>query len=174
MRLDSARSQTIIAAVADPIPLLDLTLRPHRSLSPTGFAWLMALLCAVSFVAGVVFFLVGAWPVVGFLGIDVLLVWIAFRASYARGRRRERVTLYADRLEIERVDPQGRIATESWQPYWLKVDLAGNPATVRLTSHGRSTRLGAFLPIDEREPLARTIADALEKLRYSPSTSRIE
>jgi uncharacterized membrane protein len=158
-------------------PLLDLTLRPHRSLSPAGFAWLMGLLCAVSFVAGLVFFLAGAWPVIGFLGVDVLLVWIAFRASYARGRQHERVVLYADRLEIERVDSQGRRATESWQPYWLKVDLAarpGHPAAVRLTSHGRSTWLGGFLPIDERAPVARLIDDALGKLRYSPSTSRIE
>jgi uncharacterized membrane protein len=160
--------------MAGPTPLLDLTLRPHRSLSPAGFAWLMGLLCAVSFVAGLVFLLVGAWPVVGFLGLDVLLVWIAFRASYARGRQRERVTLFEDRLEIERVDPQGRTTTESWQPYWLQVDLAGRPEAVRLTSHGKSTWLGRFLPVDERAPLARTIADALAKLRYSPSTSRIE
>lgn len=160
-----------------PSPLLDLTLRPHRSLSPTGFAWLMALLCGVSFAAGLVFFLVGAWPVIGFLGIDVLLVWIAFRASYARGRQHERIVLHADRLEIERVDPRGKVATETWQPYWLKVDLAdrpGHPAAVRLSSHGKHTWLGAFLPIDEREPVARMIEDALGKIRYSPSTSRIE
>lgn len=160
-----------------PTPLLDLTLRPHRSLSPTGFAWLMGLLCAVSFVAGLVFFLAGAWPVIGFLGVDVLLVWIAFRANYARGRQHERVILYADRLEIERVDSRGRTAVESWQPYWLKVDLAarpGHPATLRLSSHGKSTWLGAFLPIEEREPVARVIEEALAKLRYSPSTSRIE
>jgi uncharacterized membrane protein len=160
-----------------PAPLLDLTLRPHRSLSPAGFAWLMGLLCAVSFVAGLVFFAVGAWPVIGFLGIDVLLVWIAFRASFARGRQHERVVLYADRLEIERVDPKGRVATESWQPYWLKVDLAARPghaAAVRLSSHGKATWLGGFLPIEEREPVARLIEDALAKLRYSPSTSRIE
>jgi uncharacterized membrane protein len=160
-----------------PTPLLDLTLRPHRSLSRTGFVWLMGLLCAVSFAAGLVFFLVGAWPVIGFLGIDVLLVWIAFRASYARGRQHERVTLFEDRLEIERVDSKGATRRETWQPYWLKVDLAaraGQPASVRLTSHGKSTWLGAFLPIEEREPVARLLQDALEKLRYSPSTSRIE
>jgi uncharacterized membrane protein len=163
--------------VDQPTPLLDLTLRPHRSLSPAGFAWLMGLLCAVSFAAGFVFFLVGAWPVVGFLGIDVLLVWMAFRASYARGRQHERIVLFDDRLEIERVDSQGRRATESWQTYWLEVDLAaraGQAHAVRLSSHGKSTWLGGFLPIEEREPVARLIEDALAKLRYSPSTSRIE
>ncbi|MCA3245827.1 MAG: DUF2244 domain-containing protein [Tagaea sp.] len=163
--------------MAGPTPLLDLTLRPHRSLSPRGFAWLMGLLCAVSFVAGLVFFLAGAWPVLGFLGVDVLLVWLAFRANYARGRQHERVVVYEDRLEIERVDPKGRIAVETWQPYWLKVDLAqrpGHPAAVRLRSHGKTTWLGAFLPIEEREPVARMIDEALARARYSPSTSRIE
>lgn len=167
----------MLRPMSGPTPLLDLTLRPHRSLSPAGFAWLMALLCAVSFVAGVVFFLAGAWPVIGFLGIDVLLVWIAFRASYARGRQHERIVLYEDRLDIERVDPWGKVSTETWQPYWLRVDLAsrpGHPASVRLSSHGKSTWLGAFLPIEERAPVARLIDDALAKSRYSPSTSRIE
>jgi len=160
-----------------PAPLLDLTLRPYRSLSPRGFWWLMALLCAVSFAGGVVFYAIGAWPVIGFLGVDVFLVWLAFKASYAGARRYERIVLHEDRLEIERVDPWGKIAHETWQPYWLKVDLAARPghaAAVRLTSHGKTTWLGGFLPIDQREPLARQIDAALRSLRYSPSTSRIE
>jgi uncharacterized membrane protein len=162
---------------APAAPLLDLTLRPHRSLSPRGFWWLMALLCGVSFTAGIVFYAVGAWPVIGFLGVDVALIWVAFKASYATGRRYERIVLREDALEIERVDPWGKATRETWQPYWLKVDLAarpGHPAAVRLSSHGKVTWLGGFLPIDEREPVARIIADALRRVRYSPSTSRIE
>lgn len=164
--------------MTDPAdPLLDLTLRPHRSLSPRGFWWLMALLCGVSFTAGIVFYSVGAWPVIGFLGVDVALVWVAFKASYATGRRYERIVLREDTLEIERVDPWGKVTRETWQPYWLRVDLAarpGHPAAVRLRSHGKVTWLGGFLPIDEREPVAQIIADALKRVRYSPSTSRIE
>lgn len=158
-------------------PLLDLTLRPHRSLSPRGFAVLIGLLCAISFLAGVVFLAVGAWPVIGFLGVDVLLVWVAFRVNYARGRAHERLTLHDDRLEIERVDHWGRRERRSLEPYWLTVELADRGASaplVRLRSHGRTTVVGGFLPVGERAELARLLEEALWRWRQSPSTSRIE
>ncbi|MFL6947012.1 MAG: DUF2244 domain-containing protein, partial [Xanthobacteraceae bacterium] len=66
----------------DEPTLFSATLRPHRSLGRTGFLVLMPLFGAISFVAGMVFFIAGAWPVLGFFGLDVLLVWWAFRANY--------------------------------------------------------------------------------------------
>ena len=57
-------------------------LTPHRSLSRAGFVLVMAVLGAISFAAGMVFLLIGAWPVFGFFGLDVLLVYCAFRANY--------------------------------------------------------------------------------------------
>ena len=42
----------------------------------------MVAIGAVSFVAGVVFLLMGAWPVFGFFGLDVLLLYWAFRLNY--------------------------------------------------------------------------------------------
>jgi uncharacterized membrane protein len=152
-------------------PRLDLILRPHRSLGRRGFFWVMALLCAASFVAGAVFIAVGAWPVVGFLGLDVLLVWIAFKASYAGARARERVTLFDDRLEIERVDAWGRRQTQRLEPYWLSVDHGRH---VALRSHGKATVVGAFLTVEARAELAQTLDAALRRWRQSPSTSRIE
>ena len=152
-------------------PLLDLTLRPHRSLSRRGFAVLMGLLVAVSFAAGAAFVAVGAWPVVGFLGVDVLLVWIALRVSFARGRARERLTLHADRFEIERTDRWGRSERRSLEPYWLRVELADHGAgapLVRLRSHGRSTVVGAFLGAGERAELSRTLDEALARWRRAP------
>jgi uncharacterized membrane protein len=155
-------------------PILNVTLRPHRSLSARGFGVLMGLLCAVSFVAGIVFLSVGAWPVIGFLGVDILLVWIAFRVNYARGRAHERLTLHADRLEIERVDHWGRRQCSSLEPYWLTVELADRGAAaplVQLRSHGRTTVVGAFLPVGERAELARLLEDALGSWRHATRSS---
>lgn len=81
-------------ATLDPPPLLDLELRPHRSLSPAGFGLLMAVLGGASLASGLMFVMIGAWPVFGFLGLDVLGVYIAFRISYARRRAT------ADRLRL--------------------------------------------------------------------------
>jgi uncharacterized membrane protein len=161
--------------------LLDLVLKPHRSLPPRGFFWVMALLCAASFAAGAVFASMGAWPVLPFLGLDVLLVWAAFKASYAGARAREHIALYSDRLEIVSVDSWGRKQRRTLEPYWLNVE-AGEQVALR--SHGRRTVVGAFLDQQARADLARTLAEALAAWRQSPdmrssgvqspSTSRIE
>ncbi len=147
-------------------PDLDLLLRPHRSLSPLGFWVLMAVLIGFSFVGGIVFLLSGAWPVIGFLGIDVLLVYIAFRASYAGGRAYERVRLSSGTLTVERVDPYGRREAFSLQPHWLRVefDESAERSGLRLASHGRSLTIGAFLPPEERAAVAGVIRAALANL----------
>ncbi|MGE3067397.1 MAG: DUF2244 domain-containing protein, partial [Hyphomicrobiaceae bacterium] len=55
-------------------PAFRAMLTPYRSLSPTGFIVLMAALSAISFITGMIFFLSGAWPVMGFCGLDVLFI----------------------------------------------------------------------------------------------------
>jgi len=149
-------------------PLLELTLTPHRSLSHSGFVALMAALVTFNFVAGIVFLMVGAWPVVGFLGLDVLLVWLAFRMSYAHARQAERLALYPDRLSIWRRDPWGREQVTELQPYWLRVRVVrhqGTVARLMLLSHGRRHVIGQFLAPDERERLALHLDDVLAALR---------
>ncbi len=152
-------------------PQLDLLLKPHRSLPPRGFVAVMLALCAASFLAGMVFVSMGAWPVVPFLGLDVLLVWLAFRTSYAGARACERIRLYDDRLEIVRIDPWGRKRTQTLEPYWLSV---ANDERVTLRSHGKTTVVGAFLSVAAQAELAQSLRDALVRWRQSPSTSRIE
>ena len=66
--------------------LFSAVLTPHRSLSATGFLILMMLVGGVSFAAGIVFLMMGAWPVFGFFGLDVLLLYLAFRAQLPRTR----------------------------------------------------------------------------------------
>jgi len=149
-------------------PLAEVTLRPARSLSRGGFAALMAALIGFNFVAGIAFISAGAWPVVGFMGLDVLLVWVAFRASYGSARRSEHLALYADRLELRRRDPWGREAFISLQPHWLRVELERRDQVigrVLLRSHGRETAVGGFLPVHERIALARWLGAALAALR---------
>ena len=77
----------------DPRPRHSFKLTPHRSLGPNGFVLLMALVSFISFVAGVIFWLAGAWPVVGFFGLDVLLIYGAFKLNYAAARIYETVDI---------------------------------------------------------------------------------
>jgi uncharacterized membrane protein len=153
----------------DSTPLLDLVLRPHRSLSPAGFWVIMGVMAAFSFIGGIVFWLAGAWPVIGFLGVDVLLVYIAFKASYAGGRAYERVRLSPGLLTVERVDPWGRHTSFDLPPHWLQVNLDAEQSRLCLTSHGRSLTIAAFLPPEERAQVADEIRAAVARLR-DPST----
>lgn len=142
---------------------LDVTLRPYRSLSPRGFLILMAVLVTASVATGVAFFLIGAWPVPGFLGLDVALVYVAFRANYRRARAWERVRLTPEALTVERGAP-GR-ETKRWvfQPYWLRVESDERHLTI--ASHGRSFELGAFLSDVERLRFAAALHAALARIK---------
>ena len=148
----------------------DAVLMPHRSLSPAGFRLLMALLCAASLASGTYFALHGAWPVFGYFGLDVLLVYLAFRASYRSARLTETVKLTQEALVVERVDPRGRRRHWRFEPYWLRVEMDDPPehtSQLRLTSHGRSLTLGAFLAPAERAELAAALRAALSRQRTS-------
>jgi uncharacterized membrane protein len=152
----------------DAREILHVVLRPHRSLSPTGFWIVMGVLAGVSFSAGTVFWWLGAWPVIGFMGLDVALVYIAFKASYARAHEYERLHLTRRQLTIERVDHWGKVERVALQPYWLRVEIdqpRGRQNRVLLTSHGRALAVGGFLAPAEKAKLAGLLREALATAR---------
>jgi uncharacterized membrane protein len=142
----------------------DAVLNPHRSLSPKGFLILMLALGGISFAAGVAFLAMGAWPVFGFFGLDVLLVYVAFKLNYRSGRLVEAVRLTDRQLCIRRIQPGGQTREWNFEPYWVRVEMDDPPehaSQLTLRSHGRSLTIGAFLAPEERLELARALADAL-------------
>ena len=153
--------------------LFDAVLVPHRSLSPIGFLLVMSLIAAVSFTAGIVFLLQGAWPVFGFFGLDVALVYWAFRASYRSANQYETLRLTEDELAVRRISPSGRVESWSFQPYWLRIHMDEPPnhdSHLTLNSHGTSLVIGAFLPLEERLELADALRTALARQRALPLT----
>ena len=151
--------------------VFDAVLTPNRSLSPRGFVVLMCGICAISFTAGLFFFLVGAWPVVGFMGLDVLLIYLAFRINYRRGRMYETLRLTPRRLAVRRVDSWGEARQWSFQPAWLQVlmdEPPGDDSRLILRSHGRSLAIGGFLTLEERVDLARTLRAAIAEALAVP------
>ena len=160
---------------AGPEPILhyETVLRPHRSLPPRGFLILMLAIAGVSFVTGVAFVAMGAWPVTGFFGLDVLLLYGAFRLSYRSGRVRETVRLAGDDLTVERTSVRGEVRTWRFQAFWLRLRLIEQGAErnrLLLRSHGRELAIGGFLTAEERRSLAAEINDALTRYR-NPNTS---
>ena len=170
-RVNEAAGDVPSSPVPDPaeVPaLFDAVLTPNRSLSPAGFAILMAAIAGVGFVGGMAFLLAGAWPVTGFGAIEIGLFYLLFRLNYRSARIRERIRLTATSLEIERRLQDGSVRRWSFQPYWLKVHIADPPDTdsrLTLSSHGRSLSIGAFLSPDERLEFANALRAELARLR---------
>ena len=156
-----------------PILHYQTVLRPHRSLPPRGFFFLMLAIAGVSFVTGVAFVMMGAWPVTGFFGLDVLLLYGAFRLSYRSGRVRETLRLEGDDLTVERVSVRGEVRSWRFQAFWLRlllIEQGPERNRLLLRSHGRELAIGGFLNAAERRELAAELDAALVRYR-SPSTS---
>jgi uncharacterized membrane protein len=164
----------ITPQTAEPPPpsgpvYLDARLWPNRSLSVRGFQIVMLALAAASFVAGLVFLSMGAWPVVGFFGLDILLVWLAFRASYRAGRReKEEVRVTAERIDVARHDPRGGVRRWTLSPYFAKVDLAepeDSHPEVSLRAGPDSLPLATCLAPEERRSFAGALQQAIDAAR---------
>ena len=148
--------------------LFDAILQPNTSLEPRGFLLLMVAIASVAFVVGMIFMLLGAWPVLGFFGLDVALIYLAFKANYRQARTYETVRLSEGALVVARISPSGKVQRWRFQPYWLKVDIDApvkHDSQLVISSHGKRLKIGTFLTADERVELAGALRGALDKLR---------
>jgi len=128
----------------------------------------MTAIGGVSFVAGVIFLIMGAWPVFGFFGLDVALIYLAFKLNYRSGRLYETLELTPEMLTVTRVQPSGKRESFDFNPYWVRVLLADEHhgrTDLRLTSHGRTFSFGRFLTDDERRDFSDALSDAIAHAR---------
>jgi len=155
------------AAVAPCVPAgarFDAVLYPNRSLGRFGFYALMSAIVLVSAALGAAFVFAGAWPVTGFLGLDVLLLYLAFRWNYRAGRCVELVRLDRDGLCVRQVRPNGAAREWRFEPHWVRVtidDPLRHDSQLVLSSHGRALAIGAFLTAEERAEVASALRAAL-------------
>jgi uncharacterized membrane protein len=150
-------------------PFFRALLTPHRSLGRHGFALLMAVFATVSFGFGLFFLSIGAWPVFGFFGLDVLLVYLAFRLNFRAARAREEVTVSRTAVDIRKIMPSGRADVHRFNPFWARLRVRRH-AEIGITAmavegEGRSVSLGAFLNPEDRESFAKAFSQALATAR---------
>jgi uncharacterized membrane protein len=146
------------------------TVAPYRSLPRRRLNWIMGGLIAFCCCTSIGFVLAGAWPVTGFFGIDIALLYLAFRLSYRSARQRESLRLTPEALDVERVGVHGERQTWQLEPTWLRVTIDENAqgrGRLLLSSHGKTVGLGAFLNSDERRRLADELKTALRSWRDS-------
>ncbi len=143
-------------------------LYPNPPLGRYGFLALMGCVALVSAAVGGAALAAGAWPVTGYFGVDLLLLYIAFRCNARQSRRRELIRLDETGLHVRQIAPNGRHRDWRFEPYWVRVvveDPVRGPGTLTLRSHGQQLRLAQFLCQSERRELARALTGALAAYR---------
>jgi uncharacterized membrane protein len=160
-------------AAHDEPTLFSAVLTPYRSLGRTGFIVLMCLIGGISFLAGLVFFVAGAWPVMGFFGLDVLLIYIAFKISYRSAAAYEQVTMTPSTLTVRKVSHRGKVAEWTLNPVWVRLQREGHEEfglqRLFLVSHGRRLPVATFLGPEEKANFASALSAALGEARRGPT-----
>ena len=153
-----------------PAPNFEAIIRPYRSLAPIGFAVLLCVLIAANVAAATIMLWLGGWPVLGFLGLDMLGIYVAFRLSYRQTQAFERIVINGEALVVERVDTRGRRREWTFPSYWVSVlfdEGEDERGAVTLRSHGRSLEVGSYLAPFERRPFADALRKALREAKAS-------
>ncbi|CAN5554940.1 DUF2244 domain-containing protein [soil metagenome] len=157
----------------DEPKLFTALLTPHRSLSHSGFLALMIFIGGVSFIAGIAFLAMGAWPVFGFLGLDVLAIWWAFRINYRRAEDTEEITVTATELRVRRVSHRGQVSEWVLNPLWVQLDQVSHAEfgieQLFLVSRGRRVSIARFLGPDEKASFCKALMAALQAAKRGPT-----
>lgn len=145
------------------------TLLPYRSLSARGFQIMILSLLLLWACIGMVFMHIGAWPVVGMFGLDIALIYLAFRINYNAARQREEITVSREQLTITQVSASGRIRAYQFNPFRTRFHITRKDdigiTQMQLQADGRSLDIGRFLPPDTRESFAAALTNALIRSR---------
>jgi uncharacterized membrane protein len=165
-------------AVHDAEPtLFSAMLTPHRSLGGVGFLVLMGVISVVSFAGGVVFYIVGAWPVGGFFGLDVVLIYWAFRVNYRAAEAYEEVTVTPSALRVKKVTHRGEVAEWLLNPAWVRLDRETHEdfglLGLFLVSRGKRLAVASFLDPAGRETFATALAAAIGEAKRGPARTFI-
>jgi len=149
--------------------IFSAVITPHRSLKRVGFLVLMAAFGAVSFIAGMVFLIAGAWPVLGFFGLDVLLLYWAFRLNYRHAGAYEEVKVTPSALTLRKVSHRGRAREWVLNPLWVKLDMTEvhefGIERLFLVARGKQLAIASFLGPNEKANYAKELGAALSKAK---------
>ena len=146
-------------------PIFEAVITPHRSLGNIGFLVLMIAVGIVSFIAGMFFLIMGAWPVFGFFGLDALLIYWAFRINYARAAAYEVVTVTPVELRVRKVSHRGKVREWALNPLWVTLEKLTHEEygveRLWLVSRGKKLAIGGFLGPDEKASFAKALGNAI-------------
>ena len=148
--------------------IITITLWPHRSLGNRGYLYLMFAFIGLIFIFSLLFYSLGAWPVFGFLGLEIGLVWLVFRLNYNSGRNFEQIYITPEKTCVERVSWRGSKNRLTFVSPWISahcIKTDGICDKLILNCHAEKLEIGAFLPPQEKLSLANALNDCFRRVR---------
>lgn len=146
---------------------------PHRALSRRGFVVLMAFISVGSFAAGMAFLMMGAWPVLGFFGLDALVIYRAFKINFRDAKAFEEISMTYSELRLRRVNHRGDAMEWVLNPRWVRLDQIVHAEfgieELYVVARGRRIAIGKFLGPDEKLGFANALSAALQAAKRGPT-----
>jgi uncharacterized membrane protein len=155
--------------------LLARRLVPHRSLSRANFRLLITLFAIACVVSSLPFLLLGAWPVAGFMGLDILLLWYAFRVNFRDAQGYEDVLVTPVELQVAKVTPLGLRREWHFSPSFVRLERHEieefGITRLDVVSRGRRLPIADCLGPSEKADFAQDLERALAVARRGPRFS---
>ncbi len=149
--------------------ILNIELKPNRSLTRSTFYLIIVLLLLISISVGTFFYTIGAWPVIGFFGLDILLFTFIFYFHNKSLKISERIILTKKEMVIEKVKPfRKNLIVKFAPPNWINITLKKsiyNKTRLIIHSHGSAIFVGDFLTKVEKIKLANSLRDEINKFK---------
>jgi len=125
------------------------------SISPWALVWLLGVTACLSFAIGIAFAVLGAWPILPFVGLEVAALAGAFYVNGRHATDYERITLADGSVAIEIRDGD-RIEEHRFAACWVRLVWrdAKQDARLLLRVQGKELEIGRHLDVPGRELLA--------------------
>lgn len=150
-------------------PVFSARISENRSLDHRAFRLVMTLVCLAGIMSSLPFVMLGAWPVAGFFGLDVLALFIAFKVNFARARGFEEVSVSMLAVMLRKVTHRGQEAEWRFNPLWTRLESIHDEdfglMRLALVSRGVTVPVAAALSPPERESFAAAFTLALAQAR---------
>ena len=138
-----------------------------------GFITLMVFVTSVSFAAGVMFLMMGAWPVFAFFALNALIIYWAFKVNFRRAAATEDILVTPYEIRVRRVSHRGHVVEWTLNPLWVQLELKEDDEfgieKLYLVSRGRRLSIGSFLGPEEKASFSIALRQALQAARRGPT-----
>jgi uncharacterized membrane protein len=166
--VSSEQSDPAVEAYDAP-PVFSAVLQPHRSLTVSGVRLVVLLVAAAGTVASIPFLVMGFWPVAGFYGLDVALLWFAMSASLRDARAYEEVVVSPLELFLRKVPVKGLAREWRFNPLWTRLHKVEHEEfgveRLIIVSRGEAVPVGHFLGPEEKARFGERLSAALAEAR---------